>query len=249
MYEMPWPKPALANCVFYHSMYLPQTGPVEGQWDIRPDFEAYTGGLDLRGKRVLDVGTCTGAIAFEMDNRGADVTAFDADSVARFQWVPFASTLYHQDRARWNAASEQGLIAYKSAFWYAWHEYESRVKVVYGDVGQLAQLVPEQDVVLACAIIEHLSDPVTAIGQIARVAKEAVVIGFTHVDFTPGLFMRPHQEWSANHPYVWWRLSADLYRLIFRQLGFEVEFVEAYAMFGTVKAERHTIVARRVVAA
>lgn len=246
MYETPWLKPPIEACHFYHSMHLPQAGAMPGQWDIRPDFENYTGGLDLRGKRVLDVGTCTGAIAFEMESRGAEVTAFDADSVARFNWVPFAGGLYHQDRDLWNAGSEGGLLAHKRAFWFAWHEYGSSVQAVYGDITRLSRLVPEQDVVLACAIIEHLSDPVTAIGQMARVAREAVVIGFTPVDMAPGQFMRPLQEWTAEHPYVWWRLSLDLYRSIFAQLGFTLEIIPAWAMMGDIRAERHTLIARRV---
>lgn len=246
MYETPWPKPSLDGCIFYHSMQLPQTGAVQGQWDIRPDFENYTGGLDVRGKRVLDMGTCSGAIAFEMESRGAEVTAFDADSVARFKWLPFAGSLYHQDRNAWNLGSEEGLLAYKRSFWYAWHEYRSGVKAVYGNLDRLAELVPEQDVVLACAIIEHLSDPITAIGQMARVAREAVVIGFTPVDMAPGPAMRPLQAWTAEHPYVWWRLSADLYKQIFRQLGFTLEIIPAWAMMGDIRAERHTIIARRV---
>jgi SAM-dependent methyltransferase len=244
--EPPWPRPPRAACHFYHAMDLPGLGAVAGQWDIRPDFDNYTGGLDWAGKSVLDVGTCSGFAAFELERRGARVTAFDADSVARFAWVPFAGTLYHRDRAAWNAASEAGLLAYKNAFWFAWHALGSKVGVVYGDIGRLSELLPPQDVVLACAVLEHLADPVSAIGHCARLAREAVVIGFTPVEMAEEPRLTPLQPWSRDHPYVWWRLSLGLYRALFAQLGFEIELRPAFAMFGGVRADRHTIVARRV---
>jgi SAM-dependent methyltransferase len=245
-YEQPWAKPGLKDCVFYHAMSLPAAGEVAGQWDIRPDFDNYTGRLDVRGKRLLDVGTCTGQIAFEMEARGAEVTAFDADSVARFQWVPFAGRLEHRDRAAWNARNEAGLTGYKNAFWFAWHERRSAVRVAYGDLARLSQTLPEQDIVLACAIIEHLSDPVTAIGQMARLARETLVIGFTPIDPAEEPLMRPMQPWHPDHPYVWWRLSLGLYRALLEQLGFEVTVIEAMALFHGEPAHRQTLVARRV---
>jgi len=245
-FEAPWPRPPLDDCCFYHSVDLPGIGPIAGQWDIRPDFENYTGGLDWAGKSVLDVGTCTGFTAFELERRGAHVTAFDADSVARFTWVPFAGTVYHQQRSVWNAASEGGLIAYKKAFWLSWHALQSRARVVYGDISRVSEIVPQHDVVLACAVLEHLSDPITVIAQCARLAREAVVIGFTPIDMDEEPLMRPLQAWTADHPYAWWRLSLGLYRQVFRQLGFEMAVRPAYAIFGDIRAERHTIVARRV---
>jgi O-methyltransferase len=245
-FEAPWPRPPRAACHFYHSMELPGAGAIAGQWDIRPDFDNYTGGFDWAGKSILDVGTCTGFIAFELERRGARATAFDADSVARFSWVPFAGTIYHQNRGAWNAASEVGLTAYKNAFWFAWHAQQSQTRVVYGDITRLADLLPQQDIVLACAVLEHLSDPITVIGQCARLAREAVVIGFTPLDMDEEPVMRPLQPWTLEHPYVWWRLSLGLYRQVFRQLGFEIEVRPAFAMLGDIRADRHTIVARRV---
>lgn len=242
----PWPRPSQADCHFYHSMDLPGAGPIAGQWDIRPDFDNYTGGLDWAGKSVLDVGTCTGFIAFELERRGAKVTAFDADSVARFAWVPFSRTLYHQNRAGWNAVSEGGLRAYKNAFWFAWHALGSQVRVAYGDIGRLSEILPEQDVVVAAAVLEHLPDPVTAIGHFARLAREAVVIGFTPMEMAEEVRLTPLQPWHRDHPYVWWKASLGLYRQLFDQLGFEIEVRPAFALFGGALAERHTIIARRV---
>lgn len=246
VFDGPWPRPELKDCRFYHSMTLPALGEVTGEWDIRPDFDNYVGGVALAGRDVLDVGTCTGAIAFEAERRGARVIATDVDGIPRYTWLPFEGSLYHQDRRLWDIHSGPGLLAYKNGFWLAWHALGSSVRVAYEDLAQLRYRLPMQDVVLACAVMEHLSDPVSAIGHLCRLAKQEVVLGYTPVDFTPGEFMRPLQPWTAEHPYVWWTLSADLYRRVFGQLGFSVEFREAEAMFGGVMHRRPCVVARRI---
>src|SRR5262245_36618662 len=66
-----------ADCYFYHTMEIPGHGLVEGEWDLRPGVEAYLGGIDFRGKRVLEVGTASGFLCFQMEARGAEVVAFD----------------------------------------------------------------------------------------------------------------------------------------------------------------------------
>ena len=44
-----------------------------------------------RGKRVLDVGTSSGFLCFEMERRGAEVVAFDLSDEFDGDAVPFAS--------------------------------------------------------------------------------------------------------------------------------------------------------------
>src|SRR5436853_85936 len=42
------------ECFFYHTMELPGLGVVRGQWDLRGRFDEYVGGVDVKGKRVLE---------------------------------------------------------------------------------------------------------------------------------------------------------------------------------------------------
>ncbi len=37
-------------------MDIPGVGPVEGAWDLRPGVDAYLGGVDVRGQRVVELG-------------------------------------------------------------------------------------------------------------------------------------------------------------------------------------------------
>ena len=65
------------ECFFYHTMDLPGLGLQVGMWDLRGNVATYLGDQSFAGKRVVDVGTASGYLCFEMENRGADVIAFD----------------------------------------------------------------------------------------------------------------------------------------------------------------------------
>ncbi len=245
IFELPWPKPARADCLFYHVMDLPQSGRVGGEWDIAPHFDDYIGRVPLAGRTVLDVGTASGFVGFEAERRGAEVIAFDLASAAQIGMVPFAGQHWHEDRAGWNAGSAGFVRSLHNAWWYAWHEYGSRARCIHGELGALAASLPRQQVVIAGAFIEHMSDPVTALGHLCRLAAETVVIGFTPVDTAPGRFMRPIVEWQPANAYAWWVLSEELYRAVFDACGFDVEISPARAVLHGTTHERSTLVARR----
>ncbi|SFI05287.1 hypothetical protein SAMN02799642_00550 [Methylobacterium brachiatum] len=233
-------------------MEFPDGTSVKGSWTIS-DFDQYIGNYDLNGKYVLDIGTASGYLAFNAEKAGADVTALDAASTHEFRHVPFAESLSYRDVRRfrevWNS---ENLIPIKNSWWYAWHKYNSRAKCVYAPMPELYEW-PEQmfDVVMAGAIVEHLSEPVFAIGAWARLAREAVLIPFTDVVPEDDLLMRsitPLEDSRIN--YVWWHLSRGLYNKIFNNLGFDVHYTTAYAQHndavgGAEKATRPSIVAIR----
>ena len=77
------------ECFFYHHMGLPGFGKVGKGWDLRKTIDDYLGRFDFRGKRVLDVGTASGFLTFEMERRDAEVASFDMASRAQSQLVPF----------------------------------------------------------------------------------------------------------------------------------------------------------------
>lgn len=87
-YAKPIMVESIEDCDFYHSMHVPGIGEVSGDWDLRAVVDDYLGGVDFSGKRVLDVGTASGFLSFEMEKRGAEVVSFDLDDAARFEFVP-----------------------------------------------------------------------------------------------------------------------------------------------------------------
>src|SRR5215212_12012394 len=76
-----------ANPVWYHTIELAPGVITPGYVDMRPVAERLLPD-DLSGKRALDIGTFDGFWAFEMERRGAEVTAIDVDDVQQYDWPP-----------------------------------------------------------------------------------------------------------------------------------------------------------------
>ena len=250
-YESPWQDALDGRCYWYHTLKFPDGETVRGSWAIE-DFSQYIGGYDLAGKTVLDVGTASGYLAFNAEKAGADVTGLDAASTQEFRHFPYAESLSYRDikqsREVWTT---ENLIPIKNSWWYAWHKFGSKAKCVYAPIPELYEWDTQFDVVMAGAIVEHLSDPVYAIGAWTKVAREAVLIPFTDVVQTDDLSMHPIIP--LDNPgvfYVWWHLSRGLYVKLFDNLGFDVRFVQAQAVHnddvrGATLAKRPSIIATR----
>jgi len=230
-------------------MDIPGHGKVSGDWDLG-DFDQYIGGVDVTGKSVLDVGCASGYLSFEAERRGAEVTSFDAASVALMSRIPFAENLYFRNRDLWNVKHEWDLQRLKNSYWYAHERLNSHARVVYGDVFRLDQAVSDpSDIVIAGALLEHLNDQIGAIGSFARVAKETIIIAFTlwidtdEMRAEPGLTMTDPQQ-----DFGYWRYSRGLYDRILKNVGFEIaEVHEASAINRRkVTVTRPTIIARRL---
>ena len=252
----PRPAPSLTECTFYHSFDFPDGETVHGWWDIRGRFEQYIGNYPLAGKTVLDIGTASGFLAFCAEQRGARVTAFDVDRAINTEQVPHRDTLYLRDRAAWARERDDNLHnPMKASYWYAWHKYKSGVETVYGSLREFPYWNRTFDVVIAGALLEHLADPVSAIGAMARLANDAVIIAFTPVLDREDLFMYAPGWTNPKDAYSWWALTSGLYRRIFENLGFEIEIVQATAIANpnyhhdaSTSAEhvRQTVIARRI---
>src|SRR5208282_5578350 len=204
----------------------------EGDWTIT-NFANYVGGYRLNGKTVLDVGTASGFLAFSSEKSGARVTALDARDAMEIKQVPFAVSQAYQDPTEWRRTTNlHNLHRLKNAWWYGWYKYGSKADVHYRPLRSLMDWQREFDVVIAGAIVEHLSDPVSAIGYWTKVAREAIIIAFTNVEPTEELVMRPITPWTDPAMcFAWFQLSAGLYRRLFDNLGFDIELIPANARY------------------
>ena len=87
-YSQPLVVESPEDCYFYHRFDLPGLGTVGGDWDLRSCIDAYLGNYRFSGKRVLDVGTASGFLTFEMEKRGATVVSFDMEDGGQWNVVP-----------------------------------------------------------------------------------------------------------------------------------------------------------------
>lgn len=171
------------DCFFYHAMDLPGFGTVkaESYWDLRGRFEDYTGHVDLRGKRFLEIGTASGFVSFEAESRGAEVVSFDMEHAEQRQLVPNRGVA--PDRkdvtAAWNDQLKQSrheLDRLKNAYWLAHRALGSRAQAFYGDIYHIPEELGPFDVVFFGLVLVHIRDPLWALYQGARLCRETVVI-------------------------------------------------------------------------
>ncbi len=134
--------------------------------------------FDLTGKKALDVGAADGAFSFEMEKRGALVTAVDIES----QSDRDNNTIGIKNVAN----SQEHPDAFVTNFEKNRIRLGSSVKHIFCNVYDLDQLDESFDVAYCGDLLLHLTDPMRAIFQIANVCTERVIL------VTPGtLYRRP----------------------------------------------------------
>jgi len=226
------------ECFFYHTLELPGYGVVRGQWDLRGRLAEYLGGVQVAGKRVLDLGTASGFLAFSLEQQGADVVAYDLSEREAWDVVPYADRDLDAVRAQRKAHIRQ----LNSGFWLCHRALQSRVRLVHGSVYAIPREIGDLDVAVLGCILLHLRDPFLALQEACRIARETVVVverpPDTHMLLGGALraLRLPVPAFSfARKPYVqflpshrqrgpvdtWWRLPARTILEFLAILGFE----------------------------
>jgi SAM-dependent methyltransferase len=239
----------LDGCYFYHTLDLPGFGVVEGQWDLRGRFDDYIGGVNLRNKTVLDVGTGNGFLTFEAEKRGArEVVSFDI-SDAKFQHVlPFKDSMYYTDHEKWRTETNAGYELWRNGYWLAHRLYKSKARAFYGDVYELPIELGVFDVSIVGSVLEHLRDQISAMGSVARLTRSTMIIvtALLETDEHTALFVG-----SADQPekfVSWWAYSLGTYREVLKILGFSITAVTKNMFkcpYDHCDARRYTIIAER----
>jgi SAM-dependent methyltransferase len=241
---------SLDECYFYHTMELPGFGVVEGHWDLRGRFEEYVGGVGVAGKSVLDVGAATGFLSFEAERLGASrVLSFDMSDVRQQTFLPFKDKLYFRDRERHAAQYGAEIEQWKNAYWLSHRLLGSKAESYYGDIYALPPALGEFDVAIVGAVLEHLSDQVSALASVSRLTRETLILvtPLLQTDERVARF-----EPRADNPaqdYTWWTYSVGVYREVLAMLGFRIERITSasyYHVYDGRFEERPTLVAVRI---
>jgi tRNA (mo5U34)-methyltransferase len=131
---------------WHHLLCFPHGITTPGAYDPREMLEMIEL-PDLRGKRVLDVGTRDGFFAFELERRGAEVVAID-----------------HSDLDL-------------TGFGVAKRIYGSKVEYVQANVYDLEPgTLGTFDVVLFLGVLYHLRHPLLALDRLRALCRELIVV-------------------------------------------------------------------------
>jgi SAM-dependent methyltransferase len=243
----------LGECYFYHTFDLPEYGLVPGDWDLRSNVGRYFGGADFSGKRVLEVGCASGFLTFEMENRGADVVAFDLCEDYDFHPVPYARTDHVGFQRSFKETNSRKL---NNSWWLARRALGSKARVVYGTAYDIPPSIGSVDVATFGCILLHLRDPFLALQSALRLTRGTVVIteqrqmswqrrlrlwlgGPSAAAFMP--------DFRKTEPrVVWWYLTPTVIRRMIGVLGFEDSTVTYHSqIFQGRKTPMFTVVGRR----
>lgn len=270
IYASPRAVDSLAQCYFYHSMDIPGYGEVSGEWDLRGDEYRYVGGVDLGGKRVLELGAASGFLTTYMEAQGADVVAYDLSDEHPWDVVPFAGIdLDQQDKIR-----REHLRKINSSFWFNHAARKLSAKLVHGTVYGVPAEIGQVDVATFGSILLHLRDPFLALQTSLRLVKDIVIVTDVYpapeyhlvADFvdapdpdgqvTTPLPVASHgqaratflpQHWDHAYADTWWHISPEAIRRFIGVLGFEKTEITYHHAFARGKRTLlYTVVGRRI---
>lgn len=152
-----------SNPFWYHTMELRPRVVTPGWFDLRPVLDLMPW-PDVRGKRCLDIGTYDGALAFELERRGAsEVVATDIPSHGDWDFAP--ARRQHGIGYLEQVAGEKG-----RGFEIAARALGSSVQRRLVNVYDLSpDTVGVFDVVVCGSLLLHLRDPLRALEAIRSV--------------------------------------------------------------------------------
>lgn len=195
---------------WYHTQELAPGLVTPGMFDLRPYVDRYGIPGDLEGQRVLDVGTFEGFWAFELERRGAAVTAIDVDRIQDLDWPP-------RLRPAGDARRGEGFELARAAL-------GSSVERIGGSI---YEATPELlggpfDLVFCGSVLIHLRDPMLALERMAALCSGRLVLADEYsrrlalLPFLRAAEFRGETPWST-----WWRPSPSAWLSMVHCAGFE----------------------------
>jgi tRNA (mo5U34)-methyltransferase len=184
-----------AKLVWYHTIDLPGGVTTAGRFDVRGVVPKLPLPTSLAGRRCLDVGTCDGFWAFELERRGADeVVAIDIGDLSERDLTVAAT-------------NRSGAYARAKATFALAHEaLGSRVEFRPMNVYDLDPAeVGTFDFVFMGSLLLHLRDPVRALAAVRSVCRGQLL---SHDSISPMLsLLAPRTPAALLHGTIrqeWW---------------------------------------------
>ena len=194
---------------WYHTQELAPGLVTPGMFDLRPYVDRYGIPEDLTGQRALDVGTFEGFWAFELERRGADVTAIDVDRIQALDWPP-------RLRPPTDGTRGEGFELARGALG---SNVERTGLSIYDATPDC--LGGTFDLVFCGTVLIHLRDPMLALERMASLCRGRLILAdeysrrLSWLPFAAADF-RGETPWS-----IWWRPSIRAWLSMVRAAGFE----------------------------
>jgi O-methyltransferase len=163
----------LTDFVWYHAFELPDGTVLPGVWDLRGHESVYLGGVDLAGKRVLELGPATGYLTFAMERMGAEVVSFEAGFDVPIDTLPVRGQDLFEDRQR---VMQETVDSNHDAWWYLHRTLGSSAKFVQGNIYDMPGDLGTFDITVVGAILLHLREPWGALSQAAQRTTQTMVV-------------------------------------------------------------------------
>jgi tRNA (mo5U34)-methyltransferase len=195
---------------WYHTQELGPGVVTPGMFDLRPFVRHYGLPEDLSGMRALDVGTFEGFWAFELERRGARVTAIDVDRIQDLDWPPRLRPAADDRRG-------EGFELAKAAL----GSSVERIGISVYDATPEALGGPF-DLVFCGSVLIHLRDPMLALERMAGLCRGRLVLAEEYsrklelLPFVSAAEFRGESPWST-----WWRPSGRAWLAMVRTAGFD----------------------------
>jgi len=241
----------LEECEFYHTVDIPDHGPVDGQWDLRGREADYLGHVPLAGRSVLEIGPASGHLSFWMEDQGAEVTAFDLSEDGAWDFVPFHSL----DLEAANATRRKILRRLQNSWWFLREARGAKAQAIYGTVYDIDPSLGRFDVVTINSVLLHLRDPMGAMIKAASVCGQTLVITDVaeehHNRRTPWkrnpMAMSFLPKADQPHSYdAWFVVPSGATMEMMRILGFRPTLTRHRQAFQDGQFQMYTVVGERI---
>jgi SAM-dependent methyltransferase len=210
---------------FYHTIDLPGVPTIAGAWDLRDGVDAYLGGFDLSGQRVLEIGAANGFLSAAIEERGGELVPFDLSP----EYLGDIMRRPGEDLSEFEAGYRRVVAGLNRAWAYAKEAYHLKSSLVAGSAYALPKSIGEVDVTLFGSVLLHLKHPYSALEQAAAITRGKIVVtDLFSAPFHDARLPNDHEARSGMlfdptrgvDPCSWWILSPGAVQRMLRPLGF-----------------------------
>ena len=225
----------LENYYWYHTVDLGNGLVTPGDYDFRDQINSFGFPEDLRGKRVLDIGSATGYFAFEFEKRGAEVVSVELPSLAEWDIISDerGQIVNHLMQRHKASTPEEAYVRHLDGpFRFCHKMLGSKVTRCYSPVYDLTLDKvggKKFDLIYAGDILLHLFSPLKALDTLSTLCAGQIFVTldvpFYHADQPYMRFVGKESEGRT-----WWLMSKLCLENMLKRVGFRtVTQVGAYS--------------------